>query len=94
MENISHNTSYNDLSPNVHEPDEELVNPDDQFQHRQVYYDEVDEEYAEDYVDPYQAPEVENNGFILPRPNNRNESPEPPNISNSEIEELNYTMGG
>jgi hypothetical protein len=90
MENVSHNTSYSECSPNVHEPDEEMINQEEQ---KQVYYEDAEEEYDEE-ENSYNVPDPLQDGLLLVRPSNRGESPEPPNISNSEIEEMNYTMGG
>lgn len=90
MENVSHNTSYSECSPNVHEPDEEMINLEQQ---RQIYYEDAAGEYDEE-ENPYNVTDPIENKLIMVRPSHRGESPEPPNISNSEIEEMNYTMGG
>jgi hypothetical protein len=68
MENVSHNTSYSECSPNVHEPDEEMVNQ------RQVYYEDAEGEYDEE-ENTYNVPDPMQGGLILVRPSNRVESP-------------------
>ena len=74
-ENVSHNTSYSETSPNVHDVDEELMETGDQ-NHYQGYT--MQQPYSDMGVITRYIP---------------GESQEiPNNISNSEIEEMNYTM--
>lgn len=74
MENVSHNTSYSECSPNVKDVDEEFV------QRRPSTVLEEDEEPAfAQQQEPSQQVRL------------RYAEPAPPNLSQSEIDEMNFS---